>query len=77
MLKTADEKEAQTKLDMKLAGKAVSRKLERLEKRRFLRSKFLSVEAQKEMKDAYKKEKRSRRENEKKAKLILQCKLEK
>lgn len=53
---------------MKLAGKAVSRKLERMEKRRFLRSK-LSVEAQKDMKDVYKKEKRSRRELEKKAKL--------
>ena len=53
---------------MKLAGKAVSRKLERMEKRRFLRSK-LSVEAQKDMKDVYKKEKRSRRELEKKAKI--------
>ena len=53
---------------MKLAGKAVSRKLERMEKRRFLRSK-LSVEAQKDMKDVYKKEKRNRRELEKKAKL--------
>ena len=53
---------------MKLAGKAVSRKLERMEKRRFLRSK-LSVEAQKDMKDVYKKEKRSRRELKKKAKI--------
>ena len=58
---------AKTKLDKQIAGKAVSRKLERLEKRRFLRAK-LSVEAQKEMKDVYKKEKRSLREKDKKMK---------
>lgn len=67
LLREADDKLAKTKLDTMLAGKAVSRKLERLEKRRFLRAK-LSAEAQKEMKDVYKKEKRSRREKEKKLK---------
>lgn len=67
-MREADDKIAKTKLDKALASKAVCRKLERLEKRRFLRGK-LSVEAQKEMKDVYKKEKRSIREKEKKAKL--------
>lgn len=59
---------------MMMAGKAVSRKLERLEKRRFLRAKYMSVEDQKEMKDVYKKEKRSRKEIEKKKKLEKEAK---
>ncbi len=68
-LQKADDLESTTKMNLGLGGRAVSRKLSRIEMRKQLRSK-LSVDKQQEFKDVYKKTKQEKRKKDAKDKAL-------